>query len=367
MKNSGQKKGNNLELRTAAYFQAHGYIVRRAVTLSVAAGTADATDIDLLGIRFSVPLAEEKLIADCRDRKKPRTFARILWTLGLASFSKADRSVVVTSRAPWQAREFASTSTHGIEILGTIDIDTFLDSVKDSFHSFGEADSITAQQFFLAKKGSSDKKLLRKDLMLRQMLVIGHPITNLNRIIKILSYVGKFSDKSTKEPDWLKRYICFNAAVLAGIMLVRFAVESKWTPENEWTNYALKKLTYGDVPPQKARQLAKLALDNIFTKELPTPEYSDEIINVIKFLISNPYIATLTPYALDFHLLGHILGSLPDDYVSPILGTFQEDTIKVCKKVLSVLSYAAEVSVDLWKPQTSIEIANNKRKSQSRF
>jgi len=112
--------------------------------------------------------------------------------------------------------------------------------------------------------------------------------------------------------------------------------------------------------------LAKLALDNVFTKELPTPEYSDEIINVIKSLISNPYITALTPYALDFHLLGQILGSLPDDYVPPVLGNFQEDTIRVCKKVLSALSYAEEVPVELWKPQTSIEIANNKGKSQQR-
>jgi len=71
------KIGDKLELRGAAYFQAHGYLVRRSVSLAVAAGTADATDIDLLAIRFSVPLAEERLVADCKDRRKPKPFERI--------------------------------------------------------------------------------------------------------------------------------------------------------------------------------------------------------------------------------------------------------------------------------------------------
>jgi hypothetical protein len=62
-------KGASLEFRTAAYLQAFGYLVRRGVVLSVAAGTAEATDIDLFAIRFQLPLAEEKLIVDCKERK----------------------------------------------------------------------------------------------------------------------------------------------------------------------------------------------------------------------------------------------------------------------------------------------------------
>lgn len=83
MSASKARKGPGLELQTAAYFQGLGYLVRRGVKLAVAAGSADATDIDVLAIRFSVPLAEERLIADCKDRKKSRPFERILWTRGL--------------------------------------------------------------------------------------------------------------------------------------------------------------------------------------------------------------------------------------------------------------------------------------------
>ena len=342
------KKGTKLELGTAAYFQAHGYLIRRGVRLSVAAGTAEATDIDLLAIRFSVPLHEERLVADCKDRRRPRPFERILWTLGLASFSRANRSVVVTPRAPWQAREFASEG--GVEILGVHDIDKFLQSIETSVYRFGEADPRVAYRLSSNKKvvQSQYKELVRQGLRLRQMLVIGHPLTNLNRIIRILSSASKHSAQSESDVAWFGSYVCFDAAVFASIMLVRFAAESKWMPEKDWSAYARKKLTYGDIPPHKAQQLAKLALDRDFFEGLPTPEYTDEILQVIKFLISQPSVAAITPYALDFHLFGRVLGSVPNDYVAPVLGRLQEDALKMGRRILSALAYAAQVPANLW-------------------
>lgn len=362
MSKSQSKKGIRLELRTAAYFQAHGYLIRRGVKLSVAAGTAEATDIDLLAIKFGVPLNEERLIADCKDRRKPRPFERILWTLGLASFTHANRSVVVVPQAPWQAREFASQG--GVEILGSEEIEKFLRSIETSVHPFGEADPNLADQFDLIKNRiqHQEKDFVREDLKLRQMLVIGHPLTNLNRIIRILSSIGKTSMHPIDDMAWLRRYICFNAAVTASVMLVRFATESKWTPEADWSDYARKKLTYGDVPPQKARQLAKLALDHDFYEGLPTPEYTDEILHVIKSLINHPSVAAITPFTLDFQLFGKVLDSVSKDYVVPELGERQESALRIGKQILSALAYAAEVPANLWEPEEAIETEKNHEK-----
>jgi hypothetical protein len=147
---------------------------------------------------------------------------------------------------------------------------------------------------------------------------------------------------------WLGRYVCFEAAVVASVMLVRFAAESKWMREKDWSAYARKKLTYGDVPPQKARQLAKLALSQEFFNGLPAPEYTDEVLQAIGLLISRPEIAAVTPYALDFQLFGRVLGSVPRDYVIPVLGHLQEDALKVGRRILSVLAYAAAIPADMW-------------------
>lgn len=343
------KRGTSLELQTAAYFQAHGYLIRRGVMLSVAAGTAEATDIDLLAIRFNIPLVEERLIADCKDRKKPHPFERILWTLGLATFSRATRSIVVVPRVLWQAREFASQG--GVEILGPEDIDSFLQSMQPSFRPFGEADPVLAHQFYFSKKKLQEqsKSLMRDDLKLRQMLVVaGHPLTNLNRAISLLSTIGKASSQATNYSAWLKQYVLFDAAVVASVMFVRFAVISKWMPETDWTDYARKKLTYGDMPTQKALKLAKFALDRDFFEGLPKPRYTDEILAVIKSLISQPSVAAVTPYALDFLLFGHTLGGISNDLSLPALGTLQEDAFKMGKRMLSALAYAAELPATVW-------------------
>jgi len=123
-----------------------------------------------------------------------------------------------------------------------------LKTTAKSFVPFGEA----SNELSVRRGQNSNRELARESTALRQMLVTGHPLTNLNRIISRLSKIGKI-----REGDfWMLRYICFDAAVIASVMLVRFAAESKWTPEKDWSAYARKKLTFGDVSPNKALQLA---------------------------------------------------------------------------------------------------------------
>lgn len=350
MTGSQSQKGSGLELQTAAYFQGLGFLVRRGVKLAIAAGSADVTDIDLLAIRFSVPLAEERLIADCKDRKKPKPYERVLWTRGLASFAHADRAVVVLPRTPWQAREFGAQG--GVEIVEARTISTMETTGEERYWAYGEADPALARLTELRRQrvrqqdGDLAKELAREDLKLRQMLIVGHPLTNLNRIIRALSSIGKQTEQGTEEMRWLRLRTCYNAAVVAGVMLVRFACETKWTPMEEWSEYARKKLTYGDVPPQKARQLAKLALDTSFFEGLPSPEYTEEIIGVIGALISQPVAASTIPQALDYRLFGQELSD--EDVPELRVGLPHAYSDKLSKQVLSTLSYAAEVSTDLW-------------------
>ncbi|MFW9878104.1 MAG: hypothetical protein ACFFG0_33910 [Candidatus Thorarchaeota archaeon] len=342
------KKGLNAELKTAAYFQARGYLVRRGVTLSVSSGTKEATDIDLLGIRFGTFLDEERLVVDCKDRKKPRPFERVLWTLGVSSFSEATKSVVVLPKAPWQAREFASRK--GIKILETRKLDELLKTVGNTFPFFSDANQkFTLKLDSLIKSLSElDKELLREDLKLKQMLIVGHPITNLNRIIDIISKSGKFISGASDSVSQFKRCLCYNAAIIASIMLVRFAAESIWTPKVDWSDYARKKLTYGDVSPEKARKLAKLAYSQDFHKGLPEPEYMDEIIELIKDLISKPEMTALIPFFLDFRLFGSILGEIPEKTTCPLIEEKQEELNKIGKRILSTLSFAAKIDSNLW-------------------
>lgn len=342
------QKGISLEILTAGYFQTHGYFVKKNINLSASDGTG-ATDIDVLAIKFNSPLYEERIVIDCKDRKRPRPFERILWTAGLSLFSRANRSIVVLPYAPWQAREFASLGK--VEILEVDEIHSYLQSISKSFCPFGDADPVLIKQLILEQKrinSPEGKELQKADNRLRQILVTGSPLTNLNRIIHMLSIYGKPNVCATY--NWYKKYVCFNAAIIASVMLVRFAAESKWTPEIQWSDFACKKLTYGDISLEKARQLTKLALSYDISKGLPKPQYTEEILQIIKSLIAQPRVAAYVPYTLDLHLFGQVLGgNIASDYVSPVLGpSMQENAYKLGKRILSALAYAAEIPANTW-------------------
>lgn len=341
-------KGASLELRTAAYFQAHGFLVRKGVSLSVAAGSAEVTDIDLLAIRYSVPLNEERLVADCKEKRRSRPFERILWTLGLATFSNATQKIVVTQRPPWQAREFASQG--GVQILDQDTIDDYLTSNVGQFTPFGEASFLFSKRYSQNRAASSTvlREVLRNDLRLRQMLVLGHPITNINRIIKTLRTVNEEFNSNSAEAKWMQKYVSYNAAVIASVMLLRFICEIKWTPPSDWMDYARKRLTYGDVPRQKARQLARFALDQDWSDELPAPEYSDELIKLVDILAKDPWTSLHIPYVIDLQLMGCNLGDTPPTFWPSFITASREEILSTSRKLLSVLSYAANLPSDYW-------------------
>ncbi len=324
--------------------------MRRNVKLAVAAGSADVTDIDVLAIRFSVPLAEEKLIADCKDRKRPKPYERILWTRGLASFARVDRAVVVLPRVPWQAREFSAQGN--VEIIETREVSGEAADGELPYWTYGEADPALDRLTTLRKQrvqqqdGNLATELAKEDLRLRQMLLVGHPLTNLNRIIQMLASVGKRADQGPEETRWLRLRTCYDAAVVAGVMLVRFACETKWTPEEEWSEYVRKKPTFGDVPPNKARQLAKLALKTDSFEVLPSPKYTEGVVGVVEALISQPAAASIVPQALDHKLFGQELRS--EDATGSQVGMLDAGSTKLGKQILSALSYAAEVPASLW-------------------
>ncbi len=221
-----------------------------------------------------------------------------------------------------------------------------------SYWAYGEADSALDQLTTLRKQRVQQQdsglatELAKEDLKLRQMLLVGHPLTNFNRIVQTLATVGQRAGQGSEEMRWLRLRTCYNAAVVATVMLVRFASETKWTPEEEWSEYARKKLTFGDVPPNKARQLAKLALDTDYYEVLPSPEYTDEIIGVLGTLISQPGAASTVPQALDYKLFGQELVN-EDASESPVRVP-DVGSAKLGRQILSALSYAAEVSVSLW-------------------
>jgi hypothetical protein len=333
-------KGDALELLTAAYFQIHGFLVRRGVKLSVEAG--DATDIDLLAIRFSEPLRQERLIADCKDRKRSRPYERVLWTLGLTSFARANRAVVVTPHPATYAREFAVRGN--VEMVSAEQIEQFVAS--SSATPFSDADPRLTARFDAASSSKSalTKEINRQRDRLRQLLVSGNPITNLNRAIGTVKALRQHRGVSHPEEKWLVDYTCRDAAVVCAVQLLRFAEEVKWTPEKDWQTNLRNRLTYGDVPRAKAIELANVALKRDFQDGLPVPQYADEIAAVVKAILKKPAAALNLALILDELLLG----SSFEYEASPsgaggLKESLGDEKVGLAQRLISALDYAAEL------------------------
>lgn len=350
-------KGSKLEFQAAAYFQNLGYLVRRGVGLVTSSGTSDVTDIDILAIRFAAPLSEERVVIDCKNKKKPHPYERILWVKGLSFFANANRQAVILPNVPWQAREFGEQGS--VEILNSKDLpsdDT--DSGENGTIAFSDADQklelITNIRKKYAKQYDQDaaRGLAREEIELNRMLVEGHPITNLNRIIVMLSEVGGSIDKDTgQESDylrWLKLKTCCNGAVIAGVMLLRFACENKWTMESDWTAYAQKKMTYGDISPQQAQRLAGKLVGEAQIGDSLSPTYTEELISVIKMLIEDQDMAAKVPYALDYYLFGSLSLTYSNKSERIVPRQVEEKTMRAVRQIISALSYAAEISSKIW-------------------
>lgn len=328
------------EAKTAAFFQAHGFLVKRDLKIAIESTPVDATDIDVFAIRFTEPFNEEKIVVDCKDKRKPRPFERVLWTSGLKKACEATRAIVVLPQAPWQA--FAFAQNQNVELLKEEIISSFLLNEKD-FSPYGDAiqETIENERKYREQLLEHDKDLVRDNHRLRSMLLTGHPLTNFNAIINILSRLNEKFARNSFAFSWYYRMVAFNGAVIAAVMLLRFIAEVKWLDEKDWRDYARKKLTYGDTPVQKAVSLARTAFGEEFFDGLPAPHYCAEVLDLVAALMNKRSMVQL-PVLVDRFLFGFLITGR--DYRDQ----FEKSQYRPIKQLLSVLSYASGMSIEFW-------------------
>lgn len=101
------QRGARLEYFVASVFQGQGYWVRRGVPLKYGISGQDATDIDVLGIRFTQPFQPHLIICDCKDKQRSKPYERIFWAKGLAHFVNASETYVALPKASLDVITFA--------------------------------------------------------------------------------------------------------------------------------------------------------------------------------------------------------------------------------------------------------------------
>jgi hypothetical protein len=126
-------------------------------------------------------------------------------------------------------------------------------------------------------------------------------------------------------------------------MLLRFVEEAKWIPERDWHSTLTQRLTFGDVPPGKALELARIALNRAFHDGLPPPEYAEEVGGLVAHLIARPALAAWVPFAVDFLIAGPLACPVAAAEPLAIPAELRAESLGLARRVISTVRYAAGI------------------------
>jgi hypothetical protein len=108
------KVGDPLEYRVSRLLIHTGFFVRRGRELYTVGHLDTATDLDVLGIRYTEPFRREVQISECKGGTEG-PLDRVFWLSGVKRFVAASHATLVRRSTKWNIKDFASEL--GVEIL----------------------------------------------------------------------------------------------------------------------------------------------------------------------------------------------------------------------------------------------------------
>jgi hypothetical protein len=350
------------------YIQSQGYFVRQALPLTSDGDVEDASDIDIWGIRYLPPIVPSVAIVDCKDARKPRTYERILWTKGLGEYDNADQLYVAAPKPSWKAIDFGRRA--GVHVVPYALVRNHLGNLQPNLHAYGQARHDLYGTFFAsrAKVLKADSQIGESLFRARQMYRFGLSITNLNRAIDGLRQSSESLSGTVPESDravlWF--YTCCEYIAAFALNLLKVAEETFSLSDHDRQNLLVMRLTYGDLRPDKAREIAQLSYDlgvertrralpielqSRITVETPSilepPPYATSIVGLLERVLANPMLYWHSVRLLDAMLFDALVPKrVPTVADIPYIAESMpvDDVVKAAKNYISVVCNAAGVS-----------------------
>ncbi|PZT54154.1 hypothetical protein DN757_19175 [Paenibacillus silvae] len=311
--------GDPLEYRVARMFMMQGYFVRRGINIYTTGYIDTATDVDVLAIKYADSFGRIMVISECKSGES-KPLDRIFWLSGLKNYLNANRALLVRKPTRWNIKDFAKET--GVEVIDNDYIDKLEDILEiDKNEWLGYTD----REFFVQKKKAWNE-ILRKDPLLSELFhtlsgearfnepfgAINYYIHHMGSLTKLYNRTG-YGDKKT--------LIKFLLADASSQLIVFFMEICKLTfdlTSNDRKGFVIKKLTHGEMDPaltqrifDHAYYLSKQAASyysgepvemdrSMFS--MPEPDYSDDLIAFIEYLISRMSFVSQLPYSCDLLL-----------------------------------------------------------------
>jgi hypothetical protein len=319
--NKANEKGSNFEYLISSLFQSHGYLTRRAIPLQYGSSNQDATDIDVLGIYFTIPFKSHLIICDCKNKSKSNPHERVFWVKGLGQFINASEVSVALPKCSWDFIKFANKG--GVRVITSDVFETYSTSV----YKFGLADE-TFYNNFLEKISpivKTDKQADEALIIARKLFLKDDPYVAFNTALNILKdIIAKkltLTDSLSQDDYYFWKYICCEYTIITGLQLLNICVDVVGLPKQAREIHIKEKLTYGDLEPTKVRSILSSAenLANEIVKttipksmlpnskiidfgKIPPPAYANDVIGLVERAFLNPDWYITMPQLLDYLL-----------------------------------------------------------------
>lgn len=312
------KRGDNMEFLAALVLQAQGYLVRRGVPLKYGSGGLDATDVDVLGIRFAQPFQLHRIIADCKDRQRSRPYERIFWAKGLSSFVQASETYVCLPKASSEVIKFAKDGQ--VRVL----TEDALRSAADKARPYGFANPAIEEHLrpSLAAALKTDRRAATIFWQTKRLYLADDPYVGLNNImLNLQSAANELTKRGSTTPALydLWRVIAGESLVLISLSLLGIAADTLGLNKEQRAKHIAEKLTYGDLPPRKAEEIFDLAkqlareASRASNPSLPLsaalpfdlgkvdpPDYTENIIGLVERAMLQPSLYLPLPLVMDY-------------------------------------------------------------------
>ena len=103
--NKAQRVGSSFEESVKNFFLTNGYFTLRGTIYKD--GKNAITDIDIWGYKNFGLYSYERIIVDCKNKKRPKMAERILWTIGLKNSLNIEKAFLAINKRNYEFHEFA--------------------------------------------------------------------------------------------------------------------------------------------------------------------------------------------------------------------------------------------------------------------
>lgn len=251
--------GDELEYRIARLQIFMGYYVRRGCPIFTSGNLNQATDLDLLAIRYVEPFRRQILITECKSGNTG-PLDRIFWLSGVKNFVKANEALLVRKGTKWDIKEFAKRA--GIEIL-----DLFRITELEAYFKITDKEwpGISDRAFLEARLDPWNKTLANNPNWWEFYLTISsetsydEPFAGVNYLLQQLRLLTK-SLKRTTSGSFERKLVADGISQLS-VFLMRIAEQAFDLSTEDRKGFIEKGLKYGNLDSRFAERILNSAFN----------------------------------------------------------------------------------------------------------